>query len=208
MSETGLSTPQAQALLQQHGPNVLQKAQHRALLLQFLVCFRNPLVLVLLAASALSALTGDATGALIIGVIVFLSVTLDFVQAHRAGKGADKLALQVALSPAPGKKAQHCTRLCLEAGPVQANNGPCPPLPVPSPCASCAARLAGHGHSNNQGELVRNTATKNHTSARTWCALRGWPSTQRPPMPTPRCASSPRSCGARSTMTTRWTWTS
>jgi Mg2+-importing ATPase len=117
MSETGLSTPQAQALLQQHGPNVLQKAQHRALLLQFLVCFRNPLVLVLLAASALSALTGDATGALIIGVIVFLSVTLDFVQAHRAGQAAEKLALQVAVTATVLRDGAPCERVVSELVP-------------------------------------------------------------------------------------------
>ena len=45
-------------------------------------------VLVLLVAAGISALTGDATGALIIGLIVLMSVTLDFVQAHRAGRAA------------------------------------------------------------------------------------------------------------------------
>jgi len=95
---TGLSSSQAQALLQQHGPNRLQKATQQALALQFLAHFRNPLVIVLLAASALSALTGDASGALIIAVIVGLSVTLDFVQAHRADQIASKLALQVAVT--------------------------------------------------------------------------------------------------------------
>jgi Mg2+-importing ATPase len=94
----GLSSKQAQDLLQQHGPNRLQQATQRALVLQFLAHFRNPLVIVLLAASALSALTGDASGALIIAVIVVMSVTLDFVQAHRAGQMADKLALQVAVT--------------------------------------------------------------------------------------------------------------
>ncbi len=94
----GLTSTQAKGLLQSHGPNRLQKATQTALVLQFLAYFRNPLVLILLAASALSALTGDASGAFIIGVIVCLSVTLDFVQAHRAGAAADKLALQVAVT--------------------------------------------------------------------------------------------------------------
>ncbi len=67
-------------------------------MLQFFANFRNPLVLVLLAASGLSALTGDLSGALIIAAIVVMSVTLDFVQAHRAGVAADKLALQVAVT--------------------------------------------------------------------------------------------------------------
>jgi Mg2+-importing ATPase len=66
--------------------------------LQFLAHFRNPLVLVLLAASGLSALTGDATGAFIIGLIVLLSVTLDFVQEYRAGRAAEQLAAQVAVT--------------------------------------------------------------------------------------------------------------
>jgi Mg2+-importing ATPase len=94
----GLSSLQAQQLLQQHGPNRLQQASQRALLLQFLAHFRNPLVIVLLSASVLSALTGDASGALIIALIVCLSVTLDFVQAHRAGQVASQLALQVAVT--------------------------------------------------------------------------------------------------------------
>jgi P-type Mg2+ transporter len=94
---TGLTSQQAQALLQQHGPNRLQAATQRALVLQFLGYFRNPLVIVLLAASGLSALTGDHSGALIIALIVVMSVTLDFVQAHRAGRAADQLAQQVAV---------------------------------------------------------------------------------------------------------------
>ena len=94
---TGLSSQQAIELLRAHGPNQLQRSTQRALLLQFLTHFRNPLVIVLLAASVLSALTGDGSGALIIALIVVMSVTLDFVQAHRAGKVANQLAMQVAV---------------------------------------------------------------------------------------------------------------
>lgn len=93
----GLSSQQAQAQLQAFGPNLLQQAPPRAVLWQFLAHFRNPLVVVLLVASALSAATGDAGGALIIGCIVLMSVTLDFVQAHRASVAASELALQVAV---------------------------------------------------------------------------------------------------------------
>ena len=95
---TGLSSQQAQQLLQRFGPNRLQHATQRALLLQFMAHFRNPLVIVLLCASVLSALTGDGSGALIIAMIVVMSVTLDFVQAHRAGQVASQLALQVAVT--------------------------------------------------------------------------------------------------------------
>ena len=52
----------------------------------------------LLAASVVSALSGDITGAVVIGMIVVVSVTLDFVQAYRAGRAAARLALQVAIT--------------------------------------------------------------------------------------------------------------
>ena len=94
----GLTQSEAASRLAQYGPNVLRKAQQRAVLLQFLAQFNNPLVIILLVVSAITALTGDATGALIIGTIVVMSVTLDFVQAYRAGQAAARLALQVAVT--------------------------------------------------------------------------------------------------------------
>ena len=95
---SGLSSAEAADRFRQYGPNRLQPATQRAVLLQFLAHFRNPLVLILLAASGISALTGDVTGALIIGVIVVMSVSLDFVQAYRAGRAAEQLALKVAVT--------------------------------------------------------------------------------------------------------------
>ncbi|MDO9165025.1 MAG: magnesium-translocating P-type ATPase, partial [Rhodoferax sp.] len=94
----GLTSAEAAERLKQCGPNRLQPATQRAVLWQFLAHFKNPLVLVLLAASGISALTGDVTGALIIGVIVVMSVTLDFVQAYRAGRAAEQLALKVSVT--------------------------------------------------------------------------------------------------------------
>lgn len=46
----------------------------RALLLEFLEHFRNPLVLVLLAASAIAGFLGDVRGFVVIGAIVLMSV--------------------------------------------------------------------------------------------------------------------------------------
>ncbi len=93
----GLTPPEAASQLKQWGANRLRPAPQRAVLWQFLAQFRNPLVLVLLAAIVISALTGDVTGALIIGLIVVMSVTLDFVQSYRAGRAAEQLAQQVAV---------------------------------------------------------------------------------------------------------------
>ncbi len=94
----GLTRIEAARRLGHYGPNRLRPATQRAVVLQFLAHFRNPLVLVLLAASVVSALSGDITGAVVIGVIVVVSVTLDFVQAYRAGRAAARLALQVAIT--------------------------------------------------------------------------------------------------------------
>ena len=92
----GLTSAEAAERLARFGPNQL-KARRQSALLQFLSRFRNPLVLILLAASAISAATGDVTSATVVAVMVLLSVILDFVQEHRAGQAAEKLATQVAL---------------------------------------------------------------------------------------------------------------
>lgn len=94
---SGLSGAEASARLIRHGPNVLRAHGQQALLVEFLLRFRNPLVIVLLVASGISALTGDATSFFIISAIVLMSVTLDFVQEHRAGRAAERLQKSVAV---------------------------------------------------------------------------------------------------------------
>jgi P-type Mg2+ transporter len=93
----GLSISDATDRLKQAGPNMLRPPRKRALVLQFLARFKNPLVIILLIASAVSAFTGDVTSFLIISAIVVMSVTLDFIQERRAGKAADELRQSVAI---------------------------------------------------------------------------------------------------------------
>jgi Mg2+-importing ATPase len=93
----GLSSAEAAARLARFGPNLIHGERKRALVLQFLAKFRNPLVIILLTASALSAATGDATSFFIIATIVITSVTLDFVQEYRAGQAAERLRQSVAV---------------------------------------------------------------------------------------------------------------
>ncbi len=88
---TGLSQREARARTTQFGPNTLRAHGERPLILQYLSHFKNPLVMVLLAASAVSALTGEITGFVIIWAVVLMSVTLDFVQEYRAGRAAEQL---------------------------------------------------------------------------------------------------------------------
>ena len=91
----GLTSAEAAERMARFGPNLLHKVREKMLLLQFLAKFRNPLVIILLIASAVSALTGDVTSFVIISVIVLISVTLDFVQEHRAGQAAERLRRSV-----------------------------------------------------------------------------------------------------------------
>src|SRR6185369_4517353 len=93
----GLKSEEAATRLAQYGPNVLTTHRQRALFLEFLARFRNPLVILLLAASGISALTGEVTSFFIISLIVLMSVTLDFIQEHRAGQAAERLKQSVAV---------------------------------------------------------------------------------------------------------------
>lgn len=94
-SPDGLTSNEAAERLKHYGPNLFQPQRRHALLLQFLAKFSNPLVIILLAASMISALTGDVASFIIIALIVLMSVTLDFIQEYRAGREAEKLRQSV-----------------------------------------------------------------------------------------------------------------
>ncbi|XXF79944.1 magnesium-translocating P-type ATPase [Myxococcaceae bacterium GXIMD 01537] len=96
-SPQGLSQAEAEARLARFGPNTAERRARRAPVVEFLSRLGNPLVLVLLVASVVSASVHDLTSSAIIAVIVLLSVTLDFVQEHRAGNAAERLRHSVAL---------------------------------------------------------------------------------------------------------------
>lgn len=87
----GLKSNEAASRLRRYGPNVFHPQRKSAILLQFLSKFNNPLIVILLVASAISAFSGDVTNFIIISLIVMMSVTLDFIQEYRAGKEAEKL---------------------------------------------------------------------------------------------------------------------
>ncbi len=94
---SGLTTAEAEARLAQFGPNIVSAIKKRNLLLQFFSRFRNPLVILLLVASLLSAFTAELTSFIIIVTMVVLSVTLDFMQEYRAERTAEALRKSVAV---------------------------------------------------------------------------------------------------------------
>nr|WP_277989504.1 magnesium-translocating P-type ATPase [Corallococcus sp. NCSPR001] len=93
----GLSPQEAEERLESLGPNALESRRRRPLPLELLLRLGNPLVLVLLVACGISAVVHDLTSSAIIAVIVLISVTLDFVQEHRASNAAERLRGTVAL---------------------------------------------------------------------------------------------------------------
>jgi Mg2+-importing ATPase len=90
-SPQGLTDSEARRRRQEYGANEVRDTTTAPLLYQFLRRFSNPLVLILLAASLISAVIGDVVSFAIIALMVLISVTLDFVQEYRAGRAAEKL---------------------------------------------------------------------------------------------------------------------
>jgi Mg2+-importing ATPase len=95
--ESGLADAEAASRLRQAGPNRMADWRRPALWRQFLERFRNPLILVLIAASSLSAITGDAASFAVVVAIIAMSVTIDFVQEVRADRTIEALRHSVAL---------------------------------------------------------------------------------------------------------------
>jgi len=95
---TGLSESDAAARIGRYGPNDAAQLRHAPLWLQYLARFKNPLVLILLAASAVSAATGETASFVIIAAVIVLSVTLDFVQEVRAERAVEALRRSVAIT--------------------------------------------------------------------------------------------------------------
>ena len=93
----GLTSAEATRRLQQYGANEISARQSRTAMVAFFLHFINPLIVILLLASAVSAFVGEATNAIIIVIIVLLSVSLDYVQERRSSKAAELLRLQIAL---------------------------------------------------------------------------------------------------------------
>jgi P-type Mg2+ transporter len=93
----GLSTPEAGCRLQIFGLNQTIVVKQPKAWSQLLRRFANPLVIVLLIASALSAATGDVGSFFIVVTIVFVSMLMDFVQERRAQNAINALREKVAL---------------------------------------------------------------------------------------------------------------
>ncbi len=91
----GLTSAEAQARLLRWGRNDLVP-RRRSQLAQLLPLLGNPLALVLLFASGLSALLGQTLDAALIAAMVLFSVAINIVQTWRSERAAEKLRQRVA----------------------------------------------------------------------------------------------------------------
>ena len=93
----GLNASEARTRLAAFGPNDAAVVKRTPLWWRFLTRFNNPLVIILLVASGLSAATGDITSFVIVISIITISMTLDFVQEVRAENAIEALRRSVAV---------------------------------------------------------------------------------------------------------------
>ena len=110
LSHFGGADPQeAEARLSKFGPND-RSTRRGAFAFEWLHLFLNPLVIILLVASVISAFLGEKIEAELIFVIVVFSVTIDFVQTYRSQRAIQRLQEHVSLTATPcamasGKKS-------------------------------------------------------------------------------------------------------
>ena len=94
-SEKGLSAADANARLQQYGPNALQVSSRSSAFVLFLGQFKSHITLLLIAAALLSMGLEDYTDAVIILLIILISSFLGFWQEKGAAKAVQELLKMV-----------------------------------------------------------------------------------------------------------------
>jgi len=94
-SKNGISKIKAEKRLKENGANTISTKKEVSIFFEFISHFKNPLVIVLLATTVISAYLGETKNAIIIGVMVLSSVILDFFEEHSASKASEKLKEKV-----------------------------------------------------------------------------------------------------------------
>jgi len=87
----GLSEADAALRLSEYGPNELQAAHRVSAWAILLEQFKNVLILILLAATAISLVLGHGVESIVIAIIVLFAIALGFIQEYRAERAIDAL---------------------------------------------------------------------------------------------------------------------
>ncbi|MBI5230103.1 MAG: magnesium-translocating P-type ATPase [Candidatus Magasanikbacteria bacterium] len=97
IDEKGLTREETKRRLKQYGPNELIIKKKKNAILKFLSYFKNPLIIILLIAAAISGIIGEMQNVTIIISMVLLGVTLNFYQEHQSNKAVEKIAKKLAV---------------------------------------------------------------------------------------------------------------
>jgi Mg2+-importing ATPase len=97
---SGLASEEASRRLRVYGSNSLVEESRFAVLLSFFGFFSNPLVIILVVASAVSLALGEHVGGLIIIAIVLFSVLLNFLMEFQARHAVEDIRRQIAITAA------------------------------------------------------------------------------------------------------------
>ena len=92
----GLTTAEAVRRLAEYGPNEPAPVRRFSAVVQFLGLFANPLVIILLVASAISVSLGQQVDAGIIVTMVLVGIAINFWQSYRSQHAAERLRTSVA----------------------------------------------------------------------------------------------------------------
>ena len=95
-SDTGLTAAQATERIKKFGPNDPAPVRRATIFTEVIRFCANPLVIILMLASVVSALVGDAIDALIIAAIMLLSGAVNFLQTYQSQRAVQRLRAQVA----------------------------------------------------------------------------------------------------------------
>lgn len=95
VNANGLSSEDAQLSLQKYGENTITKKKKMTKIMLFINEFKNPIIVILLIATAISAITGEWIDAMIILLIIFGSGLLSFFQEYSASNAIEELRAKV-----------------------------------------------------------------------------------------------------------------
>lgn len=106
-STKGLSEEETQSRLAEYGFNILEKKKWRFEKPRlFLNKFKNPLIILLLGATLISAFLGEVINASLIFLVIILSFALDFYQTSKSSQAVEKLKSRVTITTAVLREGQ------------------------------------------------------------------------------------------------------
>jgi Mg2+-importing ATPase len=95
-ADAGLTSQEAQDRLLHYGPNDPAPTKGRSGIVELLLLFVNPLVIILLIAAALAGFLGQLVDAMIISVMVLVGIAINFFQTYRSQLAIERLRSRVA----------------------------------------------------------------------------------------------------------------